>query len=213
MKKLYFSPLIFCGLLMAAQTNGQSDIGVAVPATDARDFPMTLNAFVDNNVVTIRWRAFREDNTDHYVIEHAPDTVHFAPLHEVVALGGNGYDYAYEDEDSYPPAQVNYYRLRIVDKDGNSRYSPVVMADMEDRKAPVLKPSVIHIGETLRLDTYYRDPVFVSFFNGGGVRVASYIVNSTAFDINTSSWGKGIYFYRISDNRHPLIDAGKILVL
>jgi hypothetical protein len=200
MKKLFFSALIFCSLLPAAETNAQ-------------DFPITFDAVINSPIVTIRWRAAREDNTDRYVLEHAPDTVHFAPLHEVVALGGNGYDYSYEDEDSYPPAQTNYYRLRIINKDGYTWYSPIVAVDMADKKMPVLKPSVIHLGETLRLDTYFPQPVVVNFFNAGGIRVASYMVNSTAFDINTNGWGKGVYFYRISDARHPLIDAGKILVL
>jgi hypothetical protein len=69
------------------------------------------------------------------------------------------------------------------------------------------------MGETLRIDPYYREPVMVNVFNQSGMRVAGYMVNSSSFNVNTSSWGKGVFFYRISDASHPLIDAGKIMVL
>ena len=109
---------------------------------------------------------------------------------------------------------MNYYRLKIVDQDGNATYSPVVESDRPGRKPPVLQPTVLHMGGTLHVaDTYYSQPLSINFFNQGGVRVGSFMVNGTAFDIPISGWNKGIYFYRISDATHPLIDAGKILVL
>jgi hypothetical protein len=41
----------------------------------------------------------------------------------------------------------------------------------------------------------------------------SVLVNSSSFNINTTGWAKGLIFYRISDKTHPLIDAGKIMIL
>jgi len=43
--------------------------------------------------------------------------------------------------------------------------------------------------------------------------MGSFLVNSTAFDIHSTSRSTGMYFYRISDATHPLIDAGRIMVL
>ena len=84
---------------------------------------------------------------------------------------------------------------------------------MTGKKMPALTPTVLNMGGTLRVGPYYQQPVMVNFFNESGMKVGAYMVNSTSFNINTSGWGKGIFFYRISDATHPLIDAGKIMVL
>ena len=62
------------------------------------------------------------------------------------------------------------------------------------------------------MDKDYRDKLMIVEFCRGGRMIKSYEVNSSSFNINTSGWGKGLYFYRISDEGHPLVDAGKILV-
>jgi len=215
MKKLYFSALIFCGLFNVAQTNGQTSGGAIIPDEGEQGPASTFNAYPENNsnIVRIRWSTSNENDIDHFVVEHSADRIHFSPLHEVVAKGGVTEGMSYQDEDSYPAAQENYYRLAIVNKNGDAIYSPAVMVDMTGKKMPALKPTVLHMGETLQVDPYYRSPVTINFFNENGMKIAAYMVNSSSFNINTSGWGKGIFFYRISDAGHPLIDAGKIMVL
>ncbi|HWK05288.1 MAG TPA: hypothetical protein VNS58_16725 [Puia sp.] len=216
MKKLYFSALIFCGLFVTAQTNAQSSAPVTISDGGEQGPAATFNAYSESNssIVMIRWKTSDEKNIDHFVVEHSTDGTHFDPLHAVVARGGSAVEaQSYEDGDSYPAAKENYYRLAIVSKDGNSFYSPVMKVDMTGKKMPALAPTVLHMGGTLRVEPYYRDPVTVNFFNESGMRVGVYMVNGSSFNISTSGWGKGLYFYRISDASHPLIDAGKIMVL
>jgi hypothetical protein len=43
--------------------------------------------------------------------------------------------------------------------------------------------------------------------------LASYLVNSTNFNLNTDRLPTGILFYRISDKKNALIDAGKLMIL
>ncbi|MES1161188.1 MAG: hypothetical protein ABUM51_10550 [Bacteroidota bacterium] len=213
MKKLTFSALIFCGLLITAKTNGQSSGEIISAAEEERSPAATFIAYseANSNIVRIRWQTSNEINVDHFVVEHSLDNIHFGALHEVVGKGGTG-NQSYEDEDGYPAVQANYYRLVTVSKDGNSFYSASIPVNMTGKKIPVITPTVLHMGETLRINPYYREPVMVNVFNQSGMRVAGYMVNSSAFNVNTSGWGKGIFFYRISDASHPLIDAGKIMV-
>jgi hypothetical protein len=199
MKKLLFSGLIFCGLLMAAaQTNGQ-----------------TLFAYTENNIVILRWTTASERFIDHYIVEHSGDSIHFTPLHELVSKGPftDEADNVYEDADTYPSSSVNFYRVQAVTKDGGSFYSPVVRADVDTRDRPVLKPTVIHMGGTLRLDNYHSGQLLtVNIFNANGTLLGSWLVNGTSFNIDTDRLAKGILFYRISDEKHPLIDAGKLMI-
>jgi hypothetical protein len=217
MKKLIFSALIFCGvLLVTAQTNGQSFANNGDPIIVSPADHSGLFAYAEKNIIILQWSTGNEKNVDRYIIERAADSIHFNTLHEVVSrgtIGQDDQDSLYRDMDSYPTSPVNYYRLRTVLSDGSSLYSAVVRADVDSRKTPILKPTVLHIGGTLRMDNYHEQPLTVNFFNASGTLMGSFIVNSTSFDIPTSGWNKGIFFYRISDASHPLIDAGKILIL
>ncbi|HEV2353677.1 MAG TPA: hypothetical protein VGR89_05505, partial [Puia sp.] len=54
--------------------------------------------------------------------------------------------------------------------------------------------------------------MIVEFFSSEGEWMKGYEVNGTTFNVNTTGWQRGLYFYRISDERHALVDSGKILV-
>jgi hypothetical protein len=211
MNKFTFSALIFCGLFAAAPTRGQS-VG-STPVIVSQGDHSGFFAYPEDNKVVMRWQSGDETNVDHFVIEHSIDSIHFDPLHELVSKGAIDLDSSYRDEDDYPVGPVGYYRLEVVDKDGNSFYYPAVRVDLAGKNRLVLKPTVITMGATVRLDAYHEQPLTINVFSESGKLTGSYMVNSTSFDISTSGWSKGIYIYRISDASHPLLDAGKIMVL
>lgn len=215
MKKFFFSGLIFGGtFLFAAQTNAQSFANNGEPVTVSPADHSGLFAYPEMNIIILQWSTGDEKSVDHYVVEHATDSIHFNPLHEVVSRGSiDQADSIYRDMDSYPTSPVNYYRLKTVLTNGSALYSAVVRADVDSRKTPILKPTVLHEGGTLRMDNYHEQPLYINFFNESGVLMGSFVVNSTSFDIPINGWNRGIYFYRISDATHPLINAGKIMIL
>jgi hypothetical protein len=217
MKKLHFSGLISCGLLLAAaQTMGQFEQNGESVTTSTANHTGLLAYPENENIIVLRWFAGNEQLIDHYTIEKSTDSSYFNPMHEVVARGtveGSGsLDSSYQDEDSYPTSPVNYYRLVTVMKDGSSIYSSVVRVDVNDKRTPILKPTVLHMDATLRVDNFHEQPLQVNFYTASGAIVASYMINSTAFNVNSGNWPKGIIFYRISDQSHALVNAGRILV-
>jgi hypothetical protein len=167
-----------------------------------------------NNIVQMRWGGPVNDEIDHYVVEHSTDGNFFNVLHQVVAKNGIDPDSMYHDADAFPANPVNYYRLTTFLKDGSSFSSAAVRVTLDPGRTPVLVPSVLHSGETLRMDQNYRNKLMiVEFFSQSGKLMGAYQVNSSSFNVNTTGWQKGIYFYRITDEGRPLVDAGKILVL
>jgi len=213
MKKIFFSGLALFSVLAALRTDAQTFGNNGTPIIQSAPDHSTFYAYTENNIVIMRWGAGNESEVDHYVTEHSTDSVHFDPLHQVVSKGSIDEDSSYEDADAYPPSPVNYYRLTTVTKDGAAFSSTAVRVDVDPGRTPALVPTVLHSGETLRMDKNYRDKLMVvEFFTAGGQMIKSYEVNSSSFNINTTGWARGLYFYRISDEGHPLVDAGKILV-
>jgi hypothetical protein len=217
MKNFYFSGLISCGLLLAAaQTNGQSfGQDANTPVHQNHIDHSSLYAYPeDQNIIVLRWTTGDEIEVDHYVIEKSTDSIYFNPLHEVVARGAidaTG-DSSYQDEDAYPTSSTNYYRLATIYKDGNTLYSPVVRADVNSARTPILTPTVLTVGGTLRMNNWHEQPMIVDFFTTSGVRVGSYMVKGTSFNINTYGMNRGLLVYRICDENHALINTGKIML-
>jgi hypothetical protein len=212
MKKMF---ILGVGLLVAARLWSQ-DIGTdGAPVISGNpDHSAFIAHLGNNNVVQMRWGRSVNDQIDHYVVEHSTDGSFFDPLHQVVAGSGIDRDSAfYEDADAFPPNPVNYYRLTTVLKDGSSFASGAVKVVVDPGRTPALVPSVLHSGGTVRIDRDYRNKLMiVEFFSPDGKIMAGYQVNGSSFNVNTSGWQRGLYFYRISDEGHALVDSGKILV-
>ncbi|HEY6899564.1 MAG TPA: hypothetical protein VI233_02930 [Puia sp.] len=208
-------PLLISGsaLLSSAPIWGQTFPEPNMPVVLSTPDHSQLTAYPENTAVILRWSTGNERGVDRYVIEHSTDSTYFNPLHEVISRGDIDQDSAYRDIDAYPSSSTNYYRLKTVLSNGEALYSPIVRVDLDSRKTPVLKPTVLHMGSTIRMDSYHEQPLTVNFFNANGILMGSFIVNSTSFDIPTTGWNKGLFFYRISDATHPLITAGKIIIL
>jgi hypothetical protein len=211
MKKVFILGL---GLLAAAGVFSQ-DIGTdGVPVIAGNPDHSAFIAYAgNNNVVEMRWGRSVNNEIDHYVVEHSTDGSFFDPLHQVVAKDGLDPDSMYHDADAFPSNPVNYYRLTTFLKDGSSFSSAAVRVTLDPGRTPALVPSVLHGGETLRMDQNYRDKlIIVEFFTPNGQLMGAYQVNGSSFNVNTTGWQKGLYFYRITSEGRPLVDSGKILV-
>ncbi|HUB62611.1 MAG TPA: hypothetical protein VL978_17975 [Puia sp.] len=216
MKKLFFSALFGIGLLGGTQAFSQ-DIGTdGDPVISGNPDHSAFIAYLGtNNVVEMRWGRSVNDEIDHYVVEHSTDGSFFNPLHQVVARNGAVRDSGfYYDADAFPTSPVNYYRLTTFLKDGSSFSSKPVKVTLDPGRTPALVPSALHEGETLRMDQNYRNKlIVVEFFSPSGQFMAAYEVNGSSFNVNTTGWQKGLYFYRITSEGRPLVDSGKILIL
>jgi hypothetical protein len=204
-------------ILLAAAPVFSQDIGTdGAPVIAGNPDHSAFIAYLgSNNIVRMRWGRPANDEVDHYVVEHSTDGSFFDPLHQVVARDGIDRDSGYyQDADAFPADPVNYYRLSTVLKDGSTFTSPAVKVVIDPGRTPVLVPSVLHSGETLRMDKNYRNKLMiVEFFSQDGKMMGAYQVNGSSFNVNTTGWQRGLYFYRITSEGRPLVDSGKILVL
>jgi hypothetical protein len=93
--------------------------------------PVTLTQFTaqtQGRGVQLAWTTASEVNSDHFVVERSLDGRAFSPLQTVPAAGNSTTPRAYAFLDSQAQssgATQLYYRLRSVDHDGSSAYSPV----------------------------------------------------------------------------------------
>lgn len=106
------------------------DDGVNITTSSIFDFttsgalPVTISnirALNEKERVKVEWNTASEINTSHFEVERAADGRTFSSV-GVVAAGSSNY-FLYDEK---PVSGVNYYRLKIVDRDNKFSYSKVV---------------------------------------------------------------------------------------
>jgi hypothetical protein len=102
--------------------NSTSEMGPAVLI-----LPVTLTNFkaqLLDGIVRLSWITSNEINFSHFVIEKSIDGSKYAPVGQVKSGAAGG---AYSFTDNTPLGKLNYYRLRMVDKDGHSATSKTLI--------------------------------------------------------------------------------------
>lgn len=82
-----------------------------------------------NKVAQLNWEVVNEYNFSHYELERSTNGVGYLKVNTVNALGASDIkrQYKYADDLSAVSGDVFYYRLKMVDIDGKSKYSNVII--------------------------------------------------------------------------------------
>jgi hypothetical protein len=88
---------------------------------------LTFTGNSDGSTAWLQWKTTNEINVSHFEIERSADGVRFEKLGQLVA-GGNSYRFSDQPTSS---GATYFYRLKIVDKDGRSRYSEIVAINLK----------------------------------------------------------------------------------
>ena len=86
--------------------------------------PLQLISFTakyENGKPHLKWKTENEINVSHFEIERSSDGNRFDKINEIASRGGSNYNTI----DEAPKKGYNYYRLKMVDKDGRFSYSNV----------------------------------------------------------------------------------------
>ena len=126
--------------------------GVAVPGsadasgsyftkTNQSALPVTLAAFKvtkEAQAALLAWSTTEETNADRFVIERSADAKSWQLLGEQTAQNRGKETNAYSFVDAYPVAGINYYRLKMIDRDGTYSYSRVRSISFDQTRVQVV---------------------------------------------------------------------------
>lgn len=142
--------LVALAIKAAANDSSTSEFGPALAV-----LPVSLTNFQGNlvdNIVKLAWSTSREFNSSHFVVEKSFDGSSYTGIAQVKSGASNG---QYSFTDNTPLNKINYYRLKIVDLDGNFTYSKVVII-RNDGSSVVLKlmpnPVTSYLNVSFKLD-------------------------------------------------------------
>lgn len=96
--------------------------GILYAATELQFF----TAKNESDSILLEWKTGGEDNLNRFEIERsASEPNNFVTAGTVTAIGNNSY-YYFRDDASMDSAPIYYYRLKLVDNNGNHVYSQTI---------------------------------------------------------------------------------------
>lgn len=162
--------------------------------------PITLTSFQARRLdgrVELTWEG-QETDVLHYEVERSAEGRTFGRIATVASVGNGQNRYRHVDND--PLAGDGYYRLRIVDKDGKVKFSPVVQVSFSygNRSVQVSPNPVRGTNINLRLNNMPKDDYQIALYNTGGQLVLQTVVKhqggSSVLSLNAQSLiGKGLF--------------------
>ncbi|MEM6964762.1 MAG: discoidin domain-containing protein [Bacteroidota bacterium] len=101
-------------------------IGCVAPSNFTQAIPnlLTFNATKVGQTSHVEWTMYKDDFVKEYQVEVSTNQTDFHPLQTVSALGGN-VPHSYQVSDRKPTNGENFYRIKILQKDGITYYSPL----------------------------------------------------------------------------------------
>ena len=164
-----------------------------------------FKAYQKNSDIELAWKILTEINTEKYEVEKSDNGRNFRKIGEVAATGGNGViDYTFLD--IHGNTGDNFYRLRVVDRDGQFKYSAVVRVNLGNGSQLMIYPNPvtgkqINIQMTKLVKGRYE---FVLYNTGGQIVFKKYIDHrggSAAEVIQLpASLASGLYRARLEKN-------------
>lgn len=160
-----------------------------------------------NGQVELEWITAREFNTDHFDVERSADGGRFDKIGEVAAAGNSTATTTYRTTDAEPVLGKNYYRLRQVDVDGRSTYSPIILVETSGIAGWSAYPNPAHGHFALAIRSTGTRNIIVDLYNPGGQIVASRQIacsaGTTVIEWNLAQLAAGLYFIRSRANELP----------
>ena len=169
-----------------------------VTVREGSALPVKLGNFTGSVIGTIpqlNWQTYNETNFSHFSIERSANAVDYAEVGKVISAGKSSGD-AYIFKDISKTSGINYYRLRIVDKDGSFSYSPTVLLNVKNTSTsfalypnPVQNSFVLNHAKAL-------PGASLQVVTPDGKRLAKYAVTtgSTQTSGSVSGFKTGVYY-------------------
>lgn len=172
-----------------------------------RLLPVSLKNFsaeAHHNSVTLSWTTSVESNSDHFELEKSTDGTSFQLLQQIPAAGNSSSEIKYSGFDGKPVYGTNFYRLKMVDKDGRHSYSRVVAVKINQATDElIIFPNPVTNVLRLQVPPLKNQEAIIEVGDATGKTVVTQTIRSGNYlrstSIDISPLAKGVYMVILSD--------------
>ncbi len=152
------------------------------------------------NSVQLNWITASETNNAYFEVEHAAENANFYALTEIKGAGTTSAERDYQYTDVAPFSNVNYYRLKQTDLDGNFTYSSVVSVSFDAQNGLSVYPSLasdfIHV--VLNSSDTNNEATSLQIYDITGRLVKTITAQKNFnFELPLNAWVPGVYIIKL----------------
>lgn len=163
-----------------------------------------LKGFYSNAVTHLTWSSLQESNCNYFEIQRSTDGINYSPIGKVNAKGNSDIVVNYSFDDIKTAAGINYYRLKLLDKDGRFQNSNIVALNVSIKGINVtgVYPAPFTDKINVTISSEIKDQAIISLFDNTGKllvtqqNAVSKGVNNLALE-NLDNISKGFYIVKI----------------
>ncbi|HMH24309.1 MAG TPA: T9SS type A sorting domain-containing protein [Puia sp.] len=167
----------------------------------------------------LQWKCTDAVNFDHFEIQRSTDGRAFSNIHteagpgpgNVGASAGNGGTQSYSFTDQFAYNGMVWYRLAMVDLDGNTRYSNVITLSLRQSRVANIYPTVVQDGNIFVEFTQPVSQAKLEVFDMSGRKLSEkdFAVLNGRQQVSLAAGGRagitsGLYVVRLSNNSEIL---------
>lgn len=160
-----------------------------------------FSAMKANDDALIKWEARHEESTSHYELEHSTDGKEYTVIQTRETKGAQEEPAAYAYRHRNPSSEINYYRIKQVDWDGQITYTPVRLVKMPEGPGSI---EIFPNPASEQLNVVYLNSDAgdqpVKLISSAGITVWQSSNNFSAhgsLQIPVSTFSPGIYFLEV----------------
>ncbi len=163
--------------------------------------PVTLTSFTASKTATgaaLQWKTASETATKNYEVERSANGKDFTAIGTVTATNrATGSSYFYTD--AQPLADVNYYRLKMVDNNGGYRYSSTLKLNFSKETGLQLYPNPAHDVVVL---SGLKQHNMIRLLTLDGRLLKSFTTDSETATLSLADYPKGTYVVECGDGKN-----------
>ena len=169
-----------------------------------------------DQAVQLTWTALEEIDLRHYEVERSADGVHFELIGNITPRNSlQRSDYLLIDNN--PLKGINYYRLRIVDKDGGSKYSSIISVVFAGQIEAIVGPNPVRDNFNIRLIGFEKGNYRIEVRNMSGQLQFAKQIHINENDHNepmtkTNRMLPGFYYVNVCNEDYSKVKTVKVIV-
>ncbi|GGM86957.1 hypothetical protein GCM10010967_19180 [Dyadobacter beijingensis] len=151
----------------------------------------------EGSIATLSWSTSEESNSDYFEIQRSGDGKDWGKLKSLPAKGESVVEAHYSAVDDSPLGGNNFYRLKMVDKDGTFAFSQIRNLKFEQKEGFTLFPNPVSDKLNFKSEEDWKNVSSVKIYNAQGVEVyTSPLVPEK--EVNVKSLPAGLYVAKLS---------------
>jgi SdrD B-like domain/Secretion system C-terminal sorting domain len=177
--------------------------------------PLIINQFNGNyadGLIQLGWNTYSEINIDHFDVERSTDGTNFRQIGRVTTVSGqlnSNINYNYLDITAQ--RGTNYYRLAMVDNNGNYTYSKSIMVnvDIKGISVMIVYPNPFSRRVQIRVNSDKAEKVAINIINSNGVLMSTQEAHTQVGDNNIAiskvdALPGGVYYIEVVSSTRSL---------